>query len=89
MLADSPYLDPYEAAAAAADQTDKALGSVISKLIQYALDKQVVREELGETADEDTIEELECHLRLLEKEERSWQRILSGLQSRLKAGAAI
>lgn len=86
MLEGSPYLDPDEAAYCAQDATDKALGSVIARLVQLALEQQRIHEEL-DGADDELTEALEWRLKQLRNEIRDWQRIQSGLQSRLRAGS--
>lgn len=83
------YLDPHEAAAAALDQTDKALGAVISMLTQLYLEKRNIRmalQQLDVESDDDEIGELEWRLKMIRGEESSLHRIESGLQSRLKVG---
>ena len=84
MLDGSPYLNPDEAAYCATDATDKALGAVVAKLVQLALEQQRLHTELDE-ADDDTVEVIEWRIRQIRNEERSWQKILSGLQSRLRS----
>lgn len=81
------YCSPEEAAAAAADETDKALGAVISMLAGLFMEKRNIRmelEELDTTMDEDEVAELEWRLKMIKSEESSLHRIESGLQSRLR-----
>jgi len=82
--ADSPYFSPEEAAYCATDATDKALGAVIAKLFQLAMEQQQLHTDLDE-ADDDLAEAISWRLKLLHNEERSLHRIESGLQSRLRS----
>ena len=82
--ADSPYFSPEEAAYCATDATDKALGAVIAKLFQLAMEQQQLHTDLDE-ADDDLAEAIEYRLRQIKDEERSLHRIESGLQSRLRS----
>lgn len=84
-MLDSPYLSPEEAAYAAADATDKALGAVIAKLALLFLEKEKLHEEIEACEDDDEIVLLEEKLKLLRDRERSLRYIESGLQSRLRA----
>jgi hypothetical protein len=79
-----PYISPEEASTAATGETDKALGSVLSMLIELFLEKQAIRRVLDCTEDEDDIAGYEYKLKLIRGEESSLHRIESGLQSRLK-----
>lgn len=80
------YQTPEEGQCAAIDMTDKALGAVIAQLGLYLLEKQEIRRQLERTDDEEEIGNLEWQLKLLRNEEGSLQRIMSGLQSRLRVG---
>ena len=81
------YLTVEEAQAASHDQTDKALGAVISMLYSLYLEKRNIRLELEELEDDDEIGELEWKLKMLRNEESSLHRLESGLQSRLKVSS--
>ena len=62
------------------DETDKALGAVISFLLSLYQDKRVLRTLINSSDDEGEIGELECEMKLLRSEESSLHRIESGLQ---------
>lgn len=78
------YQTPEEAQSASIDMTDKALGAVVAMLGLYLIEKQEIRRQLERTDDEERIANLEWQLKLLRNEEGSLQRIMSGLQSRLR-----
>jgi hypothetical protein len=80
------YLSVEDAQAASLDQTDKALGCVISMLYSLYLEKRNLRLELEQEQDEEMIGEMEWKLKMLRNEESSLHRLESGLQSRLKVG---
>jgi hypothetical protein len=80
------YLTVEEAQAASLDQTDKALGAVVSMLYSLYLEKRNLRAELSSTDDEDEMGEIEQELKMIRGEESSLHRIESGLQSRLRVG---
>lgn len=82
-----PYLSPLEATQAAADETDKALGAVVSMLYVLYQEKRQLRIMIQRVDDDETIGELEWELKQIKSEESSLHRIESGLQSRLKVGA--
>lgn len=81
-----PYLNPMEAAQASADETDKALGAVISFLYALYQEKRKLRYMLQRTEDDEEIGEMEYELKQIRGEESSLHRLESGLQSRLKVG---
>lgn len=80
------YSTPQEATQAAADETDKALGAVISMLGALYFEMRDVRYRIMDAEDDDDIAEYEYYMKSLRREEASLHRIMSGLQSRLKAG---
>lgn len=80
------YQTPEEAAQASADQTDKALGAVISMLYALYQEKRNLGLLLSRTDDEEEIGDIEWRLKHLRSEESSLHRLESGLQSRLKVG---
>lgn len=80
------YTTPQEAIMAAADETDKALGAVIAMLGALYFEMRDVRYQIADAVDDEEIAGLEYHMKNLRREEASLHRIMSGLQSRLKAG---
>jgi hypothetical protein len=78
------YRSPQEGAAASASETEKGLGAVIAMLAQKYWEMETVRRSLMEEDDPDIIGEYEWQLKLLRQGESSLQRIMSGMQSRLK-----
>ena len=82
-----PYLTPLEATQAAVDETDKALGAVVSFLYSLYQEKRKLRTLIMNEPDDEIVGELEYELKMLRSEETSLHRIESGLQSRLKVGS--
>ena len=78
------YRSPQEGAAASQDQTDKALGAVIAMLAQKYWEMETTRQALIREQDPDLIGDLEWTLKMLRQGESSLQRLMSGMQSRLK-----
>lgn len=81
-----PYLTPTEAARASVDETDKALGAVVSFLYALYQEKRKLRYMIQSTEDDEEIGEMEYELKMIRGEESSLHRLESGLQSRLKVG---
>jgi len=83
-----PYLTPLEATRASMDETDKALGAVVSFLYALYQEKRVLRTLIRSSEDDEEIGEMEYEMKMIRGEESSLHRIESGLQSRLSAARA-
>lgn len=81
-----PYLSPLEATQASADETDKALGAVVSMLYLLYQEKRKLRYEINAGRTDEEIGDLEWEMKQIRGEESALHRIESGLQSRLKVG---
>lgn len=83
-----PYLSPLEATQASADETDKALGAVVSMLYLLYQEKRQLRLQINLELNDQEIGDLEYEMKMIRAEESALHRIESGLQSRLSAARA-